>query len=67
MLIIVLKIYGLMIPAFLSSLTLDLMLVSSLHSVFFLPSSMPYTFLLKGGHNVVCKGIAVSTSLVIWW
>ena len=56
-----------MIPAYLSSLILDLMLVSSLQSVFFLPSSMPYTFLLKGGHNVVYKGTAVNMSLVIWW
>ena len=64
MLIMVLKIPGLMIPEFLSSLALDLMLVSSLQIVFFLPSSMPYTFLLKGGHHVVYKGTAVSMPLV---
>ena len=56
-----------MIPAFLSSLALDLMLVSALQIVFFLPSSMPYTFLLKGGHHVVYEGTAVNMPLVIWW
>lgn len=53
-----------MIPAFLSSLALDLMPVSSLQIVFFLPCSMPCTFLLKGGHHVVYKGTAVSMPLV---